>query len=84
VPLCNYCKYRSGRKAPEKNLQLFLEIFKFDICLTNIPQLQGALSPRPEALDTVKAQPRALCIGSINREKAQVQKIALERLAIGK
>jgi len=34
---------------------LILEIFKFSICLINILQLQGALSPRPENLDPVEA-----------------------------
>jgi len=36
-------------------LCLCLEIFEFRICLINILLLQGALFPRPEALDPLEA-----------------------------
>jgi len=53
-------------EVPEKlqrELRLCLEIFEFRICLINILQLQGALSPRTEALDPLEARPRTLCTG---------------------
>ena len=37
------------QKLGKRKLRLFSEIFEFHICLINILQLQGALSPRPEA-----------------------------------
>ena len=48
-----YCRSSSevGEKVQRK-LRLFLEIFGFRICLINILQLQTALSPKPEALDS--------------------------------
>jgi len=52
-----------GQKL-QKVLHLFLEIFKFWICLIKILQPQTALSTRPEAFDPVEARPRTLGIGS--------------------
>jgi len=65
-----YCEIILSSEVREKlqrELHLFLEIFEFRICLINIPQLLGALSPRPEALDPVEAPPQTLCIGSKSR-----------------
>jgi len=44
----------------QRELHSCLKIFKYLNWLTNIFQLQGALSPRPEALVQVKTQPRTL------------------------
>jgi len=65
-----YCEIILSSEVREKlqrELRLFLEIFEFCIGLINIPQLLGALSPRPEALDPVEAPPQTLCIGSKSR-----------------
>jgi len=57
-------------KSSEVQMELHLcfEIFKFRTCLINILQLQGVLSPRPEALGTVEDDlGMDICIGSQSR-----------------
>jgi len=44
-----------------------LEILDFPICMINILQLQGALFPRTQALNPVKAWPQTMCIGMKSR-----------------
>ena len=61
----------------QRELRLCLEIFEFLICLINILQLQGALSPRSEALAAVEAHPRTLCIGLKSRARNETYRPAL-------
>ena len=54
-------------------ITIWLEKFEFHICLTNILQLQTALSPRSDALVPVEARPRPYALAQTSMHAMTVQ-----------